>query len=304
MRQHMRDHRQIVGLRIGRQNLFERLALFKHRWAVQPRPNPCLRSALQPQAPCRVALQQQPPRMRTALDLARAHRVLRRVALFVCGAHRLQRAQHAGGRLRRADAGAQIHHALRVARHVGGQIVDRQQLIGQRPELALVAGDGEVFAKPQHARQHAAHVRIQNGRALPKAERGNRAGGGSTDARQGRQQLDGVREFATELAHHLLRAAMQIACAAVVAQAAPERQHIVLRGCGQRAYIGKACEKARVVIQYGGDLRLLQHDLRKPHAICVPCVLPGQMIAAMLFLPTHNLRGNFGNPNCHQKSIN
>ena len=93
------------------------------------------------------------------------------------------------------------------------------------------------------------------------------------------------------LAPHHLRAAVQVARAAVVAQAAPQRQHVVQRRGGQRGHVGKALQEARVVVQHRGHLRLLQHDLGQPDAVRVARVLPGQALAAELPAPAqHALR--------------
>ncbi|MPN46410.1 hypothetical protein SDC9_193996 [bioreactor metagenome] len=85
---------------------------------------------------------------------------------------------------------------------------------------------------------------------------------------------------------------MQIARAAVVAQAAPQRQHGILRCSRQAGHIRKSVQEALVVAQHGADLGLLQHDFRQPDAVRVTGLLPGQMIAAMAGLPLHYGCGN------------
>ena len=52
------------------------------------------------------------------------------------------------------------------------------------------------------------------------------------------------------LGHHRLRAAVQVARAAVVAQAAPQRQHIVCRGRGQGLNVGKALQETLVTGEF------------------------------------------------------
>ena len=88
-----------------------------------------------------------------------------------------------------------------------------------------------------------------------------------------------------------LRAAVQVARAAVVAEAAPQREHVVERRGGERAHVGKAGQEARVVVEHRRHLRLLQHDLRQPDAVRVAAALPGQVVAAVLALPRDHLRG-------------
>ena len=91
------------------------------------------------------------------------------------------------------------------------------------------------------------------------------------------------------IGHHLLRAAVQVAGAAVIAQTTPEAQHFVGMGGGKIAYIGKAIQESCVVAQYGCNLRLLEHDFRKPDPVRIACVLPRQAVATMVFLPLHQL---------------
>ena len=77
---------------------------------------------------------------------------------------------------------------------------------------------------------------------------------------------------------------MQIARAAVIAQACPQAEYGFLFGGGQCGDIGKGGDKTRVVVEYGGDLGLLQHDFRQPNAVRV-LRLPRQVVAAVLSLP-------------------
>ena len=87
--------------------------------------------------------------------------------------------------------------------------------------------------------------------------------------------------------HHILRAAMQIACATVIAQAAPQGQDIIQRRGGQGLHIREALQEALEIAQHRADLGLLQHDLRQPHAVRVTHALPWQVVAPLLALPGH-----------------
>ena len=93
--------------------------------------------------------------------------------------------------------------------------------------------------------------------------------------------------------HDVLRALVQIARAAVVAQAAPQRKHFVLRCRCQVANGGETREEPVVINKNRGDLRLLQHDFRQPDAIRITRVLPRQAIASVRALPANNLFGEF-----------
>lgn len=91
--------------------------------------------------------------------------------------------------------------------------------------------------------------------------------------------------------HNRLSAAMQVTCAAVVAQATPQGQHVILRGSCKISYRGKALQKPGVVLHNRTDLRLLKHDFRQPHKVGVARVLPRQGVASVRLLPAHNLFG-------------
>jgi peptide/nickel transport system permease protein len=91
------------------------------------------------------------------------------------------------------------------------------------------------------------------------------------------------------IARHLLRGLVKIAAARVVAQAAPKPQDFVLRGSGERVDAGKIRQKSLVVGDHRGDLRLLQHDFRKPDAVRVARSLPGKPAAAVAPLPGDEL---------------
>src|SRR5262249_58515998 len=84
---------------------------------------------------------------------------------------------------------------------------------------------------------------------------------------------------------------MQVARASVVAEAAPEGEHVLDRRRRERRYRGKSLQEALVVAEHGRHLRLLQHDFREPDTIGVTGLLPGQPAAAMAALPRDDARG-------------
>jgi hypothetical protein len=63
------------------------------------------------------------------------------------------------------------------------------------------------------------------------------------------------------------------------------REYAIDRGCGQCGDVGKRGQESLVVRDHRGDLRLLQHDLRKPDSIGIARALPWQIVAAVLALP-------------------
>ena len=196
--------------------------------------------------------------------------------------HRTNSALHLA---RQTHRGAQIHQRLGVARHVGAS--RRQQVLRQGPQGALVLGHRQVIAKAQHPREQALDVAIQNRRPLLKAKRRDRSRGRAANAGQGLQVLCAARKRAAKLRHHRLRALVQVARTAVVTQATPQGQHLVLIGRRQGRHVGKARQKAGKVLQHRAHLRLLQHDLGQPNAVGVLRVLPRQALPPMLALPVH-----------------
>src|SRR5438105_7093118 len=177
--------------------------------------------------------------------------------------------------LARANRSAQVHQRLRV----GFDAARGQQALGEGPEPFL-AFDGEA------ARDHAFHVAVEDRRALAEREGGDRPGGRAADARQLGDRLRCSREPARGNLHRRLA---QVAAARVVAKAAPEPEHVVFRGSREAMHVGKAYEKALVVRDDSGDLRLLQHHLGEPDAIGIARALPGQAVAAVPALPGDQL---------------
>ena len=87
-----------------------------------------------------------------------------------------------------------------------------------------------------------------------------------------------------------LRGLMQVASAGVVAEAAPVGEYLVFRCGSQHCNVRKCGNKAQVVGNDGGDLRLLQHNFGQPHAVSI-LPLPGQVVATVLFLPANEALG-------------
>src|SRR6185503_9097493 len=77
----------------------------------------------------------------------------------------------------------------------------------------------------------------------------------------------------------------------VVAEPAPEPQHLVLRGTGERGRGRIGFQKPLVVRNDRRDLRLLQHDLGEPDAIRVARSLPRQPAPPVAALPGDELCG-------------
>ena len=198
----------------------------------------------------------------------------------------LHRADQALRLARCTDGGPQVHHALGVGRHVASC---RQQPGGFIPQRTFGSRLREVRRISQHTCEHALDVAVQNRHALSKAKGGHRCRSGAAYSRQSLQSQSRLRKLATVLAGNLLRAAVQISRARVIAQATPQPQHLVQVSGGQCQHIRKALQEAGVIVQHRAHLRLLQHDLGQPNAVRVAGVLPGQRAAAMLLLPDHQI---------------
>ena len=157
-----------------------------------------------------------------------------------------------------ANRCAEVHHTLCVSRHVFG---GRQQFAGFVPQHALRGSLRQVRRISQHAGQHALDVAVQYGHALTETKRGHRRRRRATNSGQGLQGQGRCRELAAMIADHLLRAAVQISRARVIAQTTPQAQHLVQLRRSQRANVGEALQKAGVIVQYRAHLCLLEHDL-------------------------------------------
>ncbi len=293
--EHVDEGRQILRLGCGRAGGQQRLARLEHRQRPQPGPDAARRALVQPDRAVFLPLRQQhPQRLRRAAQLAAAHRVALHVAAGAGTAQCLHRAQQAVRPARQADGGAEVHQALGVGGDVVRPVRGRQQHIGGGPQGALVRRHGQVAAIGQQPRQHAPHVAVQDGDPLAEAEGSDGGGSGAADAGQRRQLSRRVRKAAAEARHHLLRAAVQVARPAVVAQPAPQAEHLVLRRRGQRGDVREAGQEALVVAQHGRHLRLLQHDLRQPDAVRIAGALPGQVVAPVAALPGDQLAMELG----------
>ena len=90
--------------------------------------------------------------------------------------------------------------------------------------------------------------------------------------------------------HNLAGGKVKVAGPAVVAQALPLAQHLVLSGRSQVADGGPAAHEPQPVVPSLPDLRLLQDDLREPHGIGVAGLAPRQ-VASVLAKPSEQCCG-------------
>ncbi len=167
--------------------------------------------------------------------------------------------------------------------------VRRKQCVRCRAERAPAARPAQIAANRAQARQHARDIAVEDRvrRAVGDAEHGS--GGVAADAGQGQRVFQESREFAAVAGHDLLCRAVQIARAAVIAEAGPMAQNRVGARAGKIADCGEALEESPVVGNHRGNARLLQHDLGDPHAVRVARRAPVQ-IALGFGEPAEQLR--------------
>ena len=167
--------------------------------------------------------------------------------IVLAAADRADGTMRAIRRAGRADHRAQLHQRFVELPTAAG----RQEIASDLPGHRFrVAGDGES------AREH-------------------RCGGVRSESRQRPKLRRGARERATARP----RRAVKIAGARVVAEAAPESEHVVERRDGERPQRRKSLEEAPVIRDHHLDPRLLQHHFAHPHAIRIARFLPPGKIA-------------------------
>src|SRR5690606_33185501 len=117
----------------------------------------------------------------------------------------------------------QFHERLvEVTGALGGD-----ELFGQLPEVVFGGGLGDVSGQVGETAEDADDVAIQHGGWLVERYRGDGSGGVAADAFKFHQVGGGCRETAVPLLNHHFCRHVQIAGAAVVAQAFPQLQHVV-----------------------------------------------------------------------------
>ena len=155
-------------------------------------------------------------------------------------------------------------------------------LFRELPQRLLDRGAARPAVDAVVAAQHALDVAVQDGEAHGRAPaRGSRrrccgrCRAARTSASKSRGSSPSCRST------QMLRRGMQVAGAGVVAEARPQREHVVERSAAARSgRSGSACDEALEVRDHGLHLRLLQHDFRQPDAIGRARMLPGQVVAA------------------------
>lgn len=199
----------------------------------------------------------------------------------------MQRTVAAGGTDGRALQRAEVHDRLIVA--CGPPAVEL--FVGQRGEgpapLARVDGKVEI----EQAREHTVDVAVDDG---VRCVAGDRADGRRRVVAHAfeRPHIGVVgRKPASVKGDDLTCRGVKIPRPAVIAQSLPELQHLVLGCCRQGADVGEPLGEAQVVVRPLCDAGLLEDDLRKPDAVGVAGLPPGQ-VASVGFVPVDEYVGD------------
>jgi hypothetical protein len=118
-------------------------------------------------------------------------------------------------------------------------------------------------------------VAVNDGRGFIEGNAGDGRGGVVSDAGKTAERGGGLRENTAVEFNNFLSALVKHARPAVVAEAAPGGKNRIERRGGERFDTREAFEEEAVMLENGGDARLLEHDFRKPDAVRVAGFAPG-----------------------------
>ena len=184
---------------------------------------------------------------------------------------RPQRAGVAAGVARRADGGPELHQRLvPVARPLAVE-----ELLGAvvvRPVLPVLGA-----AQGEEAGEHSADVAVDDGQRQAVRDREDGARGVEAHAGHGQRGLERPREAPAVALGHVLRAAVEVARAVVVAEPRPGGEDLLLRLLGERLQGGEALQERLVVGSRRLHRGLLEHDLGDPDAVGVRRPAPREL---------------------------
>src|SRR5207302_1803925 len=106
------------------------------------------------------------------------------------------------------------------------------------------------------------------------------------------------RKFAPEFVADAYAGPMHVARTRVIAEPGPQVEHVIDGCIGKRTHGWKSLQEALVVGNDRRDLRLLQHDLRHPHAIGRAVALPGKIVSALAGVPLDQCGRDGGCAHC------
>ena len=245
----------------------------------------------------------QPPGLGGSFDFSGFYRIGQHITLFPGFAQGSDRAPPTFWFTGKANGGSQIHQALGIGHHASSQsgsgLQSRHRVLSCVPEFTPVDAARHILAASKYPGHHTLHISIKNQGLLTETESSDGSGSRRANARQLLQGGFTARKNAGISVSHHLCTPVQIACTAVIPQAAPLRQHGIFRSIGQIQHRRKHLQEPAVIGNDRGDLGLLQHDFRKPDAVGIARVLPGKPLAAMLALPADQSLGKRFKPDGH-----
>src|SRR4051812_12343390 len=134
-----------------------------------------------------------------------------------------------------------------------------------------------LSAADEHAEQHAGHVGVENGGALPEREAHHRARGVLADPFERSQRCFVGRQAAAVALNRLARDCVQPPRTNVVAQRPPRLRDVFLRRRGERFQAGILVQPLVILRQHAIDLRLLQHHFGDEDVVRIGRPAPGQV---------------------------
>ena len=181
----------------------------------------------------------------------------------------------AARRARGADRRAELHERLIPVAGVSVAVGDER--LGQPPQAGVAAGRLDVVLDREEAGEDAGHVPVDDGGPPAEGDAGDGPGRVGADTLEASELLERARYDAVVLQGDLLGGRVEHAGTPVVAKAAPEGEHALLRRLREVPDGRELPEKALVVGNDRADARLLEHRLADPHRVRVARPSPGQI---------------------------
>ena len=232
------------------------------------------------------AQQKHSARLHALFRLRQLHGKMQRAARRLRRADATHWAARAVRVLRRADAGPELHQ--RLCEHPAvSRGIDRLQ---PRGDLPPDRGQVDRARLGRDARDDAQDVAVHRGARPFKADRRDGAGRVRADPRQLLQLRRRIREAPAARLDEQLRRLLQVARAGIVAEALPKLEDSAFLCGGERLHIRERLHKPVVIADDGFDARLLEHDLRDPHAVRLAAAPPGQ-VARVFPVPRQQAHG-------------
>jgi len=159
------------------------------------------------------------------------------------------------------------------------------QRAGALPKIFPASFSIDRAAKIKQARQNASSVGFDNRNWLIKGERRDGISCVTTNTGQCTGCREIGRKSASMAALDDFRNRMQIASSRVIAKSLPRVEDVTFRSPGQGGEIWEAAEPLIIIWDNGGNLSLLEHELRNEDGVGIASLAPGQG-AAMAAIPT------------------